>query len=364
MAMAETEAQGMAGLVINPGSTSTKIAAYRNTRLLFQETIRYASEVLREFSQVYDQLDMRLKDVLTVLENNKMAPSDFRYIMGRGGALKPVPGGVFAISSDMLEDLKSARYGDHASSLGACIAWELGGALSGTDVWIADPPVVDELDEVARITGHPAFVRTSRMHTLNQKAAARKAAAALGKLYEEARIIVAHLGGGISVGVHRGGRIVDVNDAYDGDGPFSPERSGALPAGQVAKLCFSGRYSRDEIRKMMVGAGGVTAYLGTSDMRIAEEQAVKGEHKAGLVLDAMVYQIAKEIGAAAAVLDGAVDAVVVTGSIAQSSMIVGKIRKKVGFIAPCYVYPGEFEMTALRDAALRVLNGEQGVSDY
>jgi len=351
-------------LVINPGSTSTKIGAFKGTDEIFQEAVYHPLHELRACESVYDQLGLRMETVQGILRNHMFSIASVDFIMARGGALRPIHGGVWRITREMLEDLKSARYGDHASSLGALIAWELAASVPDMKMGVADPPVVDEMDDVARITGHPDFVRKSRLHTLNQKAVAYQASTDLGISYSEARLVVAHLGGGISVGTHRDGRIVDVNDAYDGEGPFSPERSGTLPAGQLAEICFSGTWSADEIKRKMVGEGGVSAYLGTNDLKEVENLCVSGDEQAILVLDAMIYQIAKEIGAAATVLSGILDAVVITGSIAQSDYIISRLIKRVAFIGKLLVYPGENEMTALRDAALRVLSAKEKISTY
>lgn len=350
-------------LAINPGSTSTKIALYAGTEELFCKTIDYPAERIHACPSVYSQLDFRLADVLRVLSEHGIDPESPDFIIGRGGAVKPVHGGAWEITEKMLDDLRKAVYADHASNLGAMIVHELA-SKKGIPACVVDPPATDEMDDVARVTGHPLFRRRSRLHTLNQKAVAHRAAAELGIPYKKARLIVAHLGGGVSVGAHRRGRIVDVNDAYDGSGPMSPERSGTLPAGQVAKLCFSGDYTPEEFQKMLVGRGGLFAHLGTTDVREILRRIDSGDDHARLVLDAMIYQTAREIGACAAVLEGVVDGVVLTGSIMQSDILAAMLSRKIAFLGRVLVYPGEDEMEALRDAALRVIRGGERVNPY
>jgi butyrate kinase len=350
-------------LVINPGSTSTKIAVYDGMSLLLSTTIEHPAAALQACRAVSDQFDMRYSMLCDTLRQGGIMVEQLDFIMARGGALRPIHGGVWGISPLMLDELRTATWADHASNLGALMAHALA-AGHGIPTAIVDPPVVDELDEVARISGHPAFQRRSRLHALNQKAVARRAAAELGLAYPVARLVVAHLGGGISVGVHRDGRIVDVNDAYDGDGPFSPERSGGLPAGQVAKLCLSGSIDPGTIKRMLVGEGGLYAYLGTSDVREALRRMAGGDGRAALVVEAMVYQVAKEIGAAATVLEGQLDGIVLTGSIMHSDWFRERLVRRIAFLGRLFIYPGEDELGALRDAALRVLQGTEPVQSY
>ncbi len=357
------EAAAFRVLVINPGSTSTKVAVYEGLEETLAETIRYESAFLSGYPTVYSQLAFRLADMLALLETRGIELESIDFIMARGGALKPMEGGAWQINASMLDDLQNATQGEHASSLAALIAAPLAGKY-GIPTAIYDAPGTDEMDDVARISGHPAFKRASRFHALNQKAVARRAAAELGKQYADCRFVVAHLGGGISVGVHRDGRVVDVNDALDGSGPLSPERSGTLPAGQLAKLCFSGTVTLSDVKRMMVGQGGLQAYLGTTDVREACDRAAAGDARASLVLDAMVYQIAKEIGAAATVLEGRLDGIVLTGSIAFSEYLVSRLRTRIDFLGRLFIYPGEDEMTALRDAAFRLLKGEETARPY
>jgi len=350
-------------LVINPGSTSTKIAVFDGEATVLSCNIPHGTEELRQFPTIPSQFDFRLAALRAALAEAAIPLESLDFIMARGGALKPVSGGAWAITETMLSELRQSLWGEHASSLGALLAHELAQSL-GIRCCVADPPVVDELDDVARLAGHPAFTRKSRFHALNQKAVARRAAAELCLPYDRARLVVAHLGGGISVGVHRDGRVVDVNDAYDGEGPFSPERSGTLPAGQLAKLCLSGEYDQRWMKLMMVGEGGMYAYLGTTDLREALARKDQGDARAALVLEAMVYQTAKEIGAAATVLEGKLDGIVLTGSIVYSDWIRENLVRRVSFLGRIFMYPGEEEMLALRDAARRVMASSEGLQTY
>ncbi len=278
--------------------------------------------------------------------------------MGRGGLTKPIPSGVYEVNDKMKNDMLNSPFGEHASNLGGFIADDIAKGLKDVKAYITDPVVVDELDDIARVAGHPNFERISILHALNQKATARRYAREHNLVYEELNLIVAHLGGGISVGAHREGRIVDVNNALNGDGPFSPERSGTLPAGQLAKLCFSGKFSHDEVKLMLKGKGGFTAYLGTNDAYEVEMRAKEGDEKAQFISDAMAYQVAKEIGQCAAVLKGKVDAIILTGGIAYNKQFCSFVDEMTAFIAPMKVYPGEDEMSALAMNGLIVLRGE------
>jgi butyrate kinase len=284
-------------------------------------------------------------------------------VAGRGGLTKPITGGVYRVNGRMLRDLRSGRFGEHPSSLGAPLAQEVA-RQCGAAAFIADPVVVDEFWPLSRYAGHPAFERKSRFHALSQRAAARRAARELGVPYEKANFVVVHMGGGISIGAHRRGRVVDVNDALDGDGPFSPERSGSLPTGPLVSVCFSGKPTHAEVKRMLVGGGGMYAYLGTNDCREVEDRIRQGDAKAKEVYEAMAYQIAKWVGASAAVLSGKVKAVVVTGGMARSRLLVRLIRKYAGFVAPFVVYPEVEEMTALASAAAAAAAGRIKVQEY
>ncbi len=344
-------------LVINPGSTSTKIAVFNGEEERVNKTIRHDSGELAKFDSITDQYDFRASIIQETLKNEGIAVDDFDGVIGRGGLLKPIPGGVYTVNEKMVEDLKAGISGQHASNLGGMIAKQIADQ-AGAPSYIADPVVVDELQELARISGHPKLPRKSIFHALNQKAVARRAAADLGKSYEECRLIIAHMGGGISVGAHVGGKVIDVNNALNGEGPFSPERSGTLPAGQLVSLCFSGEFEEKEIMKMLKGQGGFMAYLGTADGKEVEDRSNAGDEDAALILDAMSYQVAKEIGALSTVLEGNVDGIILTGGLAYNKDLVESISRRTSFLGRLFSYPGEGEIEALRDAALRAIRGE------
>ena len=350
-------------LVINPGSTSTKISVFEDEKEIFGQTLRHSAEEIGKFKRILDQKNFRTKVILKMLKDNNVDIKELDAIAGRGGLLQPIPSGTYKVNAKMLQDLKDGVYGEHASNLGAIIANEIAYSI-GKPAFIVDPVGVDELDDIARLSGIPELPRRSIFHALNQKAVAKNYAKGNGKSYEDISVIVAHMGGGVSIGAHKKGRVIDVNDALDGDGPFSPERSGGIPSGDLARMCFSGKYTLEEILKKITGKGGFVAYLDTNDGRIVRQLASEGDMKAKLVYEAMGYQVAKDIGAAAAVLCGKVDAIILTGGIAYEKMMVDIIKEKVEFIAPITVYPGEDEMLALAQGALRVLNGQEEVKEY
>jgi len=350
-------------LAINPGSTSTKIAIFENEKCLFETTLRHSSEEISKYKHIFDQYEFRKNVILNVLNEKEINLTKLNAVVGRGGLLKPIEGGTYLVSDNMLEDLKQGVLGEHASNLGGVLAYEIASKLN-IPSYIVDPVVVDELDEIARISGIPDIQRVSIFHALNQKAVARRAAKELGRDYHSLNLIVAHLGGGISVGAHKQGRVVDVNNALDGEGPFSPERSGSLPVGDLIKLCFSGKMTQTEIKKRITGNGGLVAYLNTNNAKEVSERIDAGDQEAALIYEAMAYQIAKEIGSCAAVLKGEVDAILITGGIAYDKKIIDWIEKRVQFIAPVRKYPGEDEMTALVEGALRILNGEEEPKQY
>ncbi|HDQ15149.1 MAG TPA: butyrate kinase [Sediminispirochaeta sp.] len=350
-------------LVINPGSTSTKIAVFEGSKEILNETIRHDAAELSRFESITDQYDFRSDIIKESLSKEGIAPDGFDAVIGRGGLLKPIPGGVWEVNEKMRQDLRRGVSGQHASNLGGLIAHEIAEA-SGAPSLIADPVVVDELHELARLSGHPELPRMSIFHALNQKAVARRAAEELGQSYEETSFIVAHMGGGVSVGAHKNGRVIDVNNALNGEGPFSPERSGTLPAGQLVELCFSGTYEKKQIMKMLKGQGGFMAYLGTADGREVEERASGGDKEAQLVFEAMAYQVAKEIGALSTVLRGRIDGIILTGGLAYSEHLNEMIKERVAHLGKVLVYPGEGEIEALRDAALRVLRNETKAQEY
>ena len=352
-------------LVINPGSTSTKIAVFENIKSLLLKTLRHSPEELAGFEDIPSQYEFRKKAVLDELVAAGIAVEEINAVVGRGGLLRPIPSGVYEVNDAMKSDLKN-RSGkqQHASNLGGLIADDIARTIPGARAFIADPVVVDELQDVARITGLPELPRDSVFHALNQKAVARNYARSAEKKYEELNLIVAHLGGGISVGAHRAGFVVDVNNALDGFGPFSPERAGTLPSGGLVDMCFSGKFTHDEMRKKVTGKGGLMAHLGTNQAHEASERAMNGDKKAELVLHAMAYQIAKAIGGCMSVLQGKVDAVLITGGMAQNKTVVGFIRQYIDWIGNIKIYPGEDEMSALAMNALEVLRGERECQVY
>lgn len=350
-------------LVINPGSTSTKIAIFDNEKLVLEETLRHSSEELKDFETIFDQYEFRKNIILEILNEKGINITKLSGVVGRGGLLKPISGGTYEVNDKMLEDLKVGVLGEHASNIGGVIAYEIASQLN-IPSFIVDPVVVDEMDDVARISGMPEIDRKSIFHALNQKAVARRASKELDKEYEDTNLIVAHLGGGVSVGAHRKGKVVDVNNALDGEGPFSPERSGGLPVGDLAKLCYSEKYTLAEIKKKIKGKGGLIAYLNTNDGREVEKMIENGDKKAELVYKAMAYQVAKEIGSCSAVLKGDIDGIVLTGGIAYDKNFVSWIKERVEFISKVFVYPGEDELIALAQGGLRVLRGEEKAKQY
>lgn len=351
-------------LAINPGSTSTKIAVFKNTKSVFLKTIRHSTENLDRFDRITEQFHFRKDVVLKELEDSEVDVNQISAVVGRGGLIKPVESGVYEVNEAMVNDLREGKRGEHASNLGGLIARDIADSLSDARAFIADPVVVDEMEDVARISGHPYFQRKSIFHALNQKAIARSHAKTLDRDYEELNLIIAHLGGGISVGAHKKGRVIDVNNALDGEGPFSPERTGSLPVGQLASICYSGDYSYREVKKMIKGQGGLVAYLDTNDAYEVELMVREGNEKARLIQDAMSYQIGKEIGAMSSVLSGEVDSIILTGGIAHNPMVVDYVRSMVRFVAPVAIYPGEDEMQALAENGLRVLQGKEESKKY
>ena len=352
-------------LAINPGSTSTKIAVFSGEENIFTANLSHSVDELSGLAGFKEQYEYRKKVILDELAKAGIDITGLKAIVGRGGLLRPIPSGVYAVTDAMKKDLKKGwEESKHAANLAALIADDMVQTIPGARAFIADPPVVDEMEDVAKLTGHPRFRRKSIFHALNQKAIARKHADAAGKPYEEMNIIVAHMGGGVSVGAHKKGLIVDVNNALDGDGPFSPERSGGLPVGDMVKLCFSGEMNQDEIKRMIVGKGGITAYLGTNDAREVEQMISDGDTQAELVYDGMIYQVAKDIGAMFTVLNGDVDAILITGGIAHSTLVIDRLKSRVGKLAEVFVYPGEDEMSALAMNGLMVLKGSAVVGDY
>lgn len=350
-------------LIINPGSTSTKIGVFEDETLLFEETLRHSTEEISQYASIVDQKDFRKKIITDLLAEKNFDIKSLNVIVGRGGMLKPIPGGTYEVTDALLNDLKIGVQGQHASNLGGILAREIGDEI-GVPSYIVDPVVVDELNPVARFSGVPELPRTSVFHALNQKAVAKRYAKECGKPYESLRLIVVHMGGGVSVGAHENGRIIDVFNALDGDGAFSPERAGAVPSGALIKMCFSGKYTEKEVYSKIVGKGGFNAYLGTNDMRTVNKMAEEGNADAIAAREAFIYQVAKDMGSMACVLKGKVDRIIVTGGIAYNEGVVNALKEYAGFIAPFTVYPGEDELLALAQGALRVLNGEEEVMKY
>jgi butyrate kinase len=351
-------------LAINPGSTSTKIAVYHNAKPIFLKSILHDPKELSKYNRISDQYEFRKKIILDELKASHINIDIIEAIVGRGGLIHPIESGVYHINERLRHDLLEGVMGEHASNLGGLIAYTIAKDLPNCKAFIADPVVVDELQDVARIAGHPMFQRYSIFHALNQKATARAYSRLMNRKYEDLNIVIAHLGGGVSVGAHRKGKVIDVNQALDGEGPFSPERSGTLPSGALVKLCFDGKLTLDEVKRMITGEGGYVAYMNTNSAYEVELLAQDGDDKARLIQDGMSYQIGKEIAAMCAVLHGEVDAIILTGGISHNPMVVEYIKKMVGFIAPVVIYPGEDEMHALAMNGLMVLKGEIKPRDY
>ncbi len=330
-------------LIINPGSTSTKIGVYEDEKQIFEKTLRHSAEEIGQFETIYSQKDFRKEVILNVLRENNFDINTLDAVIGRGGLLKPIPSGTYEVNKALLEDLKIGVQGPHASNLGGILAQEIA-EQADVRAFIVDPVVVDELSDVARLSGVPELRRISIFHALNQKAVAKRFAKESGKRYEDFNLVVTHMGGGVSVGAHKNGRVIDVNNTLDGDGPFSPERAGGVPAGELIKMCFSGEY--------------------TKDLKSVIDKKNNGDEKCKLVYDAFIYQVAKEIGAMSTVLKGQVDAIILTGGIAYSPFVVDDLKKAIGWIAPVKVYPGEDELLALAQGGIRVLSGEEEAKEY
>ena len=350
-------------LIINPGSTSTKIGVFEDETLLFEETLRHSTEEIAQYASIVDQKDFRKQIILDLLAKKDFDINSLQVIVGRGGMLKPIPGGTYAVSDALLNDLKIGKQGQHASNLGGILAREIGDSI-GVPSYIVDPVVVDELMPIARYSGVPELPRTSVFHALNQKAVAKRYAKEKGVAYDSLNLIVVHMGGGVSVGAHEKGRVIDVFNALDGDGAFSPERAGGAPVGALIKMCFSGEYTEKEVYKKIVGGGGFNAYLGTNDMREVGKMVDDGDAHAKEVRDAFILQVCKNIGSMSCVLKGKVDQIIVTGGIAYNKTVVEEMEERAGFIAPFTVYPGEDELLALTQGALRVMNGEEEAMVY
>ena len=357
-------------LALNPGSTSTKMAVYNGEEKLFDKNIKHQAEDLKKFAHIADQYAFRKELILDEVKNAGFNINEFKIVIGRGGLTKATQGGIWAVNEAMMNDLRIGVQGQHACNLGGLIAHEIAQEI-GVEAVIADPGITDEREEIAKVSGHPLMPRNSIFHCLNQKAIARRYTRehCPGKKYEDMNLIVVHLGGGISIGAHYKGKVIDVNQALDGDGPFSPERSGSVPMTKLISLCFSGEYTEAQIRKMIVGEGGFVAYLGTNDALTVENAAKAGEEKAAFIQSAMAYQVAKEVGAQATVLHGKpdvekVDAILLTGGIAYGKPFIKELTERIDFLAPVFVYPGEDEMGALAMNATMYLHKELDLQIY
>ena len=349
-------------LVINVGSTSTKVACFKGNDLVVIETIRYSSEDLARYSSLNEQLPRREKDLLEFLKKNGIGLEEVDMIVSRGGLGRPSPAGAYEINDAMCRDLLEGKFGKHSSALGPAMALDFSRRY-GMPAVVIDPPSTDEFQPLARFSGLPEIERKSALHALNQKAAARRFAVELGREYEGMNLIVAHLGGGITVGAHQKGRVIDCTHGL-GEGPFTPERAGSLPTTDLLDLAFSGKLDKAQILRRLVGQGGLFAYLGTNDVERVEEMITAGDQNAELVYEAMAYQVAKEIGAMSVVLRGEIDGIILTGGLANSAMMTSLIREWIQFIAPVSVYPGEDEMAALAEGGLRVLRKEEELKKY
>ena len=351
-------------LVINPGSTSTKMAVYEDEKPMVLRSISHSPEELAKYDDVLEQLDMRKQLVLKELQRMNI-PLEFEAVIGRGGLVKPIAGGVYEINRQMLDDTYSGiAMHNHACNLGCLIAHDIARQIPGCRSFIADPGVVDELGDYARISGSPLMGRICIWHALNQRAIARRFANEIGKRYEDLNLIICHLGGGISVAAHDHGRAVDANNALDGEGPFSPERAGSLPAVDLIRLCFSGKYTEKQLLKRIAGKAGLNAHLGTNNVKEIEERIAYGDTHAELILNAMIYHVAKNIAALGAVFCGKVDAILLTGGLARSQYVISRLRARIEYLAPTYCFPGEDEMEALALNALAVMRGEREVKTY
>lgn len=350
-------------LVINPGSTSTKIAVYKNDKPVIEKTLRHDVKELKPYKSIIDQIPFRKQIINNFLEQHNYHLKDMDVFVGRGGMMKPLAGGTYRISQEMVDDLSSMKYGAHASALGSIMAYEFATKYN-KHAFTVNPVVVDEFEDISRISGLKQIERKSIFHALNQKAIAIKFAQSIGKAYEEINCIVVHLGGGISVGLHKKGRVVDVNNALGGDGPFSPERTGTIPTYPLIDICFSGDYTKEEVKKMLVGKGGIASYLDTNDARVVEDKILAGDKYATLIYEAMAYTVIKEIGSMYFVAKGDIDGIILTGGIAYSKYFVDYIKRHIDPIKAVTVYPGEDEMQALVEGALRVLSDKEKAKEY
>lgn len=350
-------------MCINPGSTSTKVGVFEDEKLIFSDTVRHSTEELNKFAAITDQEGMRIELITKMLADNNIDINSMDAYVGRGGIIAPLESGIYSVNDKMVHDIFHTKAAKHASCLGGLFARRLGDK-NGKPSFVVDPVVVDERPAVARVSGLPGHERACVFHALNQKAVAHRYAKEHNKSYEESRLVIAHMGGGITVGAHAGGRVIDVNDGFNGEGPFSPERCGGMQFDTVVNMCFSGEYTKADMLAFANKKGGVNAHLNTNDMREVEKRAAEGDEKAALVFEAMAYNISKEIGAMAAVLSCDVEAIILTGGLAYSKTFTKMISERVEKLAPVVIYPGEDELQALCDGALRALRGEEAVKEY
>lgn len=352
-------------LVIYPEVDITKIAVYRNISLIFLKSIRHKPETLAGFTNVIDELDYRTKLILEELENNQIDPADISIVMARGGLIKPLKSGVYQVNEAMKRDLRVGVMGMHATNLGGLIADKIASAFPSAKAYLADPVVVDEMEPIARISGLPLIERNSVFHALNHFNISREYAKSINRNYKDLKMVIAYIGnGGVSVGAHKYGQVIDVNQAFDGDGPFSMTRSGSLPVGQLIDLCYSGRYTREQMRKLVTEQGGVKAYLGTKSLSEITSMVDSGDEKAAFIMDAMAYQIAKEIGSMAAVLEFSVDATLIMGSIMNNKFFTEKLIRRIEKIAPVSVYPIVNDLDSLAMNGMMIQRGEAEVYEY
>ncbi len=352
-------------LVIYPEVDITKIAVYRNISLIFLKSIRHKPDALAAFPNVIQELDYRTGLILEELKNNQIDPADIAVVMARGGLIKPLKSGVYQVNEAMKRDLRVGVMGMHATNLGGLIADKIASQLPNAKAYLADPVVVDELEPIARVSGLPAIERNSIFHALNHKNVSREYAKSINRSYDELSLIVAYIGsGGVSVGAHQGGKVIDVNQAFDGDGPFSMTRTGGLPVGQVIDICYSGKYTREEMRKLVTEQGGIQAYLGTKSLNHVLAMIDEGDEQAAFIMDAMAYQIAKEIGAMATVLECKVDAVLIMGSIMNSKFFTNQLMRRIEKIATVSVYPIVNDLDSLAMNGMMILRGEAEISEY
>ncbi len=351
-------------LVVYPAIESTFISVYRSTDLTFLKNIKHSAPELEKFDELMDQADYRKELIIKVLKENDINIGIIELVMARSGLIKPVKSGIYEINEKMLEDLRAGIQGVHATNLGGVIAYDIAKML-GKKAYMADPVVVDEMDEIAKVTGHPEFKRRSVFHALSHKHFARKYAKSINKTYEELNLIVAHVGtAGISIGAHKGGKVIDVNNSFDGDGPFGIQRSGTLPMGDLVKLCFSGKYTEEEVNRMITKEGGYAAYLGTSNLEEIDKKVLSGDKTTLFISNALSYQVSKEIGAMYTVLEGKVDAILLTGNIFNSERFLANVSRRVKEIAPIALYPSQNDFDAMALNGLRVLKGEVEVFEY